>query len=45
VEFDKGQILELVLHSVHAEPLGQRRVYVHRFTRYPPAALVAFDKT
>jgi hypothetical protein len=44
VELGKRQILELVLHLMHAEPLGEWRVDVHRFARDPPALLVVLDE-
>ena len=44
VKLGKGQIFELILHLVHAEPLGQRRVDVHCFARNPPPLFVALDE-
>jgi hypothetical protein len=44
VQFGECEIFELVLHPVHAEPLRQRRVDVHRLPRDPAAAFIALDK-
>ena len=44
VKLVEGQILQLILHPLHAEPLGQRRVNIHRLAGDPAALFVAFDK-
>ena len=33
IEFGEGEVLELVLHPVHADALGERRVDLHRLAR------------
>ena len=44
IELGEGEILELVLHPVHADALGQRRIDVHRLARDPAALFVALDE-
>ena len=44
VQLGKSQIFELILHPLHAEPLGQRRIDVHRLAGDPPALFIALDK-
>ena len=40
VQLGEGEILELVLHLVHADALGERDVDVHRLARDAPALLL-----
>ena len=44
VELGERQILELVLHLLHADALGQRRVDVHRLAGDAPALLVVVEE-
>ncbi len=44
IELGKGEILELVLHPVHADALGERDIDVHRLARDPPPLLRVLDE-
>ena len=43
VDLGEGQVLELVFHSLHADPRGQRRVDIHGLGCDPPPLLGVFD--
>src|SRR6185312_8963129 len=44
IELAERQVLELVLHFVHADALGERRVDLHRFARDAPALVGILDE-
>ncbi len=44
MELGEGQILELVLHPVDTDALGQRRIDIHRLARDAPALLRILDE-
>ena len=44
MQLGEGEVLELVLHPVHADALGERDIDVHRLARDAPALVVALDE-
>ena len=44
MELGEGQVLELVLHPLHADALGQRRIDLHRLARDAPALVGVLDE-
>ena len=44
IKLGEGKVFELILHAVHADPLGQWRVDVHRLARDAPPLVLAFDE-
>ena len=43
IELGESEILELVLHAMHADALGERRVNVHRLARDAASLVVVLD--
>src|SRR5712691_10634114 len=45
MQLGKGEILELILHPVHADALGERDIDVHRLARDAPPLLRILDES